>query len=267
MAYEWRNDGEPVDGEYIVDVDAEDGSQVQTFKGATKDEVTEKLLAAQVNASRRINELKKEVSPDPKAARAQFSPRTLTADERFEISQDLQDPDKAPEAVNKIVEAQLGAPLDVVRNKLQGDDDQRFIQLAAAAADAFVASTPEWNPTPENKLALWNYMEENDLEFTTKNFRIAFDRLTESGLLTARPEPIDDKPEETAMGRIVPSHSTRPRGSFGATGVRSKDVGSTAAPKPKPKYSKQEIDNMPKAVYAHKLTNEAGFAELVNRLG
>lgn len=266
MGVEWRNNGEPVDGEYIADVDAEDGSQVQTFKGATYKEVADKVLNAQFHGSRRINELKKEVLPDLKKTSSEFKPRDLSADERFQAMSDINDPSRLPEMVESIIEARLGAPLETVAKRLTDLDEKDAIEAARNATKVWVEQTPGWYPTTENKQTLWDYMDANNMAFTVKNFGIAFDRLMGDGLLTKRPETTNSKPEEDAQERIVPQQTTRPRGSFGATGVRSSDVGHTPAPKPKPKYTRQEILEMPRSVYAHKMTNEAGFAALVNTL-
>lgn len=264
MGVEWRNNGEPVDGEYIADVDVEDGSQVQTYKGASYREVADKLLAAQLHGSRRINELKKEIPPDPKPQTKEFKPRQLSADERYKLTGDLQDPDKMPEALEAILEARLGGPVDEVTGRLNEIDHVAVQEAAVAATVAFVEATPDWFATDENKKTLWDYMELNDMAHTTKNFGIAFDRLMEDGLLTRRPETTNSNTEDKAKERIVPQQTTRQRGSFGSTGVRSSDVGHTVPPKPKPKYTRQDIQEMPRHVYAHKMTNEAGFAALVN---
>jgi hypothetical protein len=41
-------------------IDLKDGSEPQVFSARTRDELTDKIVEAQVNASRRINELKKQ---------------------------------------------------------------------------------------------------------------------------------------------------------------------------------------------------------------
>jgi hypothetical protein len=264
MAVEWRNDKQPVDGLYIVDVDAEDGSQVQTFKGASIDEVTDKLLAAQVNATRRINELKKSQTPDRRKATPAFKPRKLSAEEEFAATNDIRT-GKVQEVVDRAVEASLGAPLASVRERLQREDQREANEAAAAAAEAFVQSTPEWYPTVENKLALWNYMEENNMDWTSKNFGMAFDHLMAGGLLEKHPETPEVVPEPARREPIAPQPVTRPRGSF-ATGVRSTDVGSAPPARGKPRYTRQEIETMPRSVYAQKMAAEPGFAAAVDAL-
>lgn len=268
MAFQWRNNGEPVDGEYIVDVDPEDGSQVQTFKGATFKEAADKLAGAQVHASRRINELKRGQTPDPKKPRPSFSPKPLTGDERFQASQDLRDPNKLTDVISQVVESQLGAPLEEVRERLQRADDKEVEDAAITETLAFFNATPEWHPyvSAENKLKLWGYLQSHNMATTAKNFGIAFDRLMESGSLAKNPEEVDEAPEPVTE-RIVPQQTSRPRGSF-STGIRSSDVsGTSGATKSKPKYTRQDILTMPKSVYAHKLNNEAGFAAVVDALG
>lgn len=263
MAFEWRNNKQPVNGEYIVDLDAEDGSQPQTFKGATIEEVTDKLLNAQLNATRRINELRKDVTPDPKKPRKGFKPRTLTADENFKLANDVRTGDVRT-AVATVVEAELGAPLSEVRERLQHADNREMEEIWARETTAFVKATPEWYPTEANKLALYNYMQEKGMEWTVKNFKLAFDRLMESGLLTRKPaEPVLPEPGE--LERIVPQPTSRPRGAF-ATGIRSSDVsGSAIPPKAPQRYTRQQLENMPRAEYRAKMETETGFVEAVER--
>jgi hypothetical protein len=264
MAYEWRNNKQPVNGEYIVDLDPEDGSQVQTFKGASIEEVTDKLLDAQMHGTRRINELRKEVTPDAKKTKRKFTPRKLSADEEFKVQNDMRS-GNVQDAVSTVVEAALGAPLAEVRNRFNEQDEREAYDSAFAQSKAFAESTPEWDPTEENKLALTNYMEAEGMAFTTKNFRIAFERMMEGGLLTRKPDGVE-APESSTTERIVPQQTTRPRGTF-ATGIRSTDISGTRMPATtKPRYTRQEIENMPKKTYADKMMNEAGFADTVDRL-
>lgn len=266
MAVEWRNNGEPVDGVYIADVDAEDGSQVQTFKGASYREVADKLLNAQVNATRRINELKTQVKPDVKKPRAAFVPRKLTADEQFQVAGDVRDPSKIEDAIDRVVAARLGAPLEVVRQRLQRQDAEEIEAAAVRETNVFVESTPNWYPTAENKQRLWDYMTQHNLELTAKNFGIAFDQLTSDGLLTRKPEENAAEPEPKPTERIAPQPTTRPRGSI-ASGIRSSDVGNRFPAMTKPRYTRQEIQSMPRSLYAEKLKGEAGFAAIVDALG
>jgi hypothetical protein len=134
MKIEWANNGEAyeinVDGEpkmvFSATIDLEDGEAVQKFEGESHKEITDKLLIAQANATARIRELRKpaQTPATPPKAPLQFSKKPLTADERFTMAQDLSDPEKAPEAIRRAVEAELGAPLETVREKLQSDQDR-----------------------------------------------------------------------------------------------------------------------------------------------
>jgi hypothetical protein len=266
MAAEWRNNAEPIDGEYIVDVDPEDGSAVQTFRGATIREVTDKLATAQVHASRRINELKKAELPDPAPKRATLAPRKLTADESFQAVQDLRDPLKLPEVFDSVFEKRFGARPEEVARRLNEADEKEEAAAAIAETKLFLESTPEWDPTPENKLKLASYMRDTGMAWTAKNFRIAFEKLMGDGLLTPMPTQHNAASETTAPERIVPQQTTRPRGSF-STGVRSSDVSRMPPSQPKQRYTRQDIDLMPKETYLWKINNEAGFAKLVDALG
>jgi hypothetical protein len=269
MGVEWRNSGEPIDGLYVVDVDPEDGSAVQTFKGETFKEAADKLANAQFHASRAINELKQGRVPDRAVTKKPLKPRELTEDEKFQAAQDMRDPNKVTEAMDRVMEARLGGKPNEVAARLNSIDEKELENQAIAEVNIFIQTTPDWYQTEENKNTLFGYIRDNNLAWTAKNYRIVFDKLMSDGLLTRRPETTTETPETPETNahteRIAPQQTTRPRGSF-SSGVRASTMSNVPPGKPKPKYTRQEIELMPRAVFKHKMENEAGFAQFVDQL-
>ena len=263
MAVSWENDGEAVDGVYIAKIDLGDGSQAQVFKGRSQREVADKLLAAQESASRAIKQLKAGIQPDPQKPRRNFQTRPMSANERMQVAADLQDPARADQAVTRIMEATVG-PIEAIKSTLQRDDEAERARDAARETEAFVEDTPDWWPSAHNKSVLWNYMQTNGLEFTRKNFGIAFEQLKAAGLVNFKPAN-ETEPEETSGERIATQPVTRPRGGF-STAVRAQDASGAGPRTVRPKYTSQDITTMPLDVYKQKLESEPGFAAFVNSL-
>jgi hypothetical protein len=129
----WESEEE---GNYVAVVDMEDGSGQQRFEGATHKEVADKMMVAQANATALIKTQAtkiKETTPVEHAKPVtEFKAKPLSADERLEVTTDLSDATKAPEAVKRIVESALGAPLDTVRERLgaqqEAESARRLLQ-------------------------------------------------------------------------------------------------------------------------------------------
>lgn len=267
MKTSWANEGEPNnEGEYVATIDLENGKPPQVFKGKTHLEVANKLLDAQAHASQRIDELKGNRKFDEAAPKKEVKSRVLSADERFKISQDLQDPAKAPEAVRTVVEAAVGTDLASVAERLQGDDEETEAQRIESECIKFAKATPEFFQCRHNAQTIVEWLTVKGKPITQNNCAIAFEHLNAIGLMvqrpTAEPTPQADKSELPE-----PTVTTRPRAAISSTGIRSGDSGPTPAPRtPAPKYTLEELERMPESVYRAKLTGEPGFAKFVDEL-
>jgi hypothetical protein len=265
MPVTWRNNGEPVDGEYVAEISFTDGRQKQVFRGASYKDVADRLLQAQEHASDAINQLKQGRTPDPATPRRRVQPRPMTAGERMKAASDITDPAKADAAVTRIVESVIG-PADAIREAVNKMDDDNEAQEAEGAAAAFATATPEWYPSAHNKAVLVKFMQTNGYAPTSsKNFSIAFDELKEAGLLQSRPADDGQEDEQQPPERIAPQPVTRPRGTL-VTGVRASDTSNTGPRAPRPKYTREDIEKMGRATYRQKLESEPGFEALVEQL-
>lgn len=277
MPVTWENDGQPVDGEYIATITFEDGSQPQRFKGQGYKQVADALLTAQENASRAIRTLRAGQQIEPARPRKNRQVKPMTPGERLGAVADLQDPNKADKAITRIVEATVG-PVDAIREAIDKTDDEEAAADAATETKAFVDSTPEWYASDYNKQTLVNYMAANSVAPTRKNFAVCFAKLLDAGLLQRKPAETapetesesgaEGKPNGGGLphnGGLPTAPRTRPRGTLVTTGIRAEDTSGSPRP-PRPRYTKDDIEKMPNALYKQKLTSEPGFAALVDGL-
>jgi hypothetical protein len=274
----WESEEE---GNYVAVVDMEDGSGQQRFEGATHKEVADKMMVAQANATALIKTQAtkiKETAPVEHAKPVtEFKAKPLSADERLEVTTDLSDATKAPEAVKKIVESALGAPLDTVRERLGAQQQADLKAEREAICKAFIAEQADFMPCKHNWDLIIGMGDNLNLAFTRTNLDSIWEKLKTAGLAILKPTtdtpPADDEapaqPESTQPAGGLPAQpaaTTRPRGTV-STGLRAGD--SSAVPpsgRATPKYTRKQINDMSAEEYDYKFKNEPGFAQLVDRL-
>lgn len=253
------------DGNYVDTVDLGDGSGPQVFKGKTVAELLSKYRKAQEHATRKIREqalaLKLRDTPDPAKPLPSYQPHTPSADELFQLAEDLKDPTKAPAALRRATEWQLGASFDEVRGTLQSINTDRARREVFEAGEAFMEAHPEYKRCAENEEAIFAYLDKHKLAYTRKNFEIAFGEL-KSGLILVSPgQPV--KTGNEAETRIAAPVVTRPR--LASTGLSPRNSSAVppkdGTPAQKGKLTVEEIDNMPTAEYERKLRDPQFAAE------
>ena len=197
-----------------------------------------------------------EDAPRSRHAQYEFKPEPLSADERLQVIQDLNDPEKCDAATARLIRSQIGDPNQIAESLSRAE--QRIAAMdAKEQATAFVRSTPDYYPCQENTETLINWMLKNDLEPVKENFARAFAELGSKGanILSERPvaavpvsapipEPVEAKAPETVQ-QPTPQPVKKP-GAYGLTRDNSSDQG----PVPKPQgYTDAEIDKMTSAQY------------------
>ncbi len=182
---------------YIKKIDLGDGN-VQTFKASTKDELIDKIFNAQVNASKRIKELKAEnrklaqsVQPDPEKPTRQYQPRDLSEDEEIEVINKLQSSPK--EAVAKTIEALFGGTMDEIRADIAYGRQAKQREEILAVGRQFMQEHPDYPVTAQNEKLMGEYLQKNKLAWTLKNLEIAYADLQEAGLVV----PVGTAPDES----------------------------------------------------------------------
>lgn len=196
-------------------VDLGDGSGPQVFKASTKDELIDKLFAAQVNASKRIKGLKDEnkalkdkVVPDPAQPVKSFESRQLSEEEEQELTNELQT--NPTSALSKAIKALFGAEPDEVREALNSVRQMKLKESIKEIGASFLAAHPEYPVTKVNETLMADYVKKNNLAWTLKNLELAFSELTEAGLIHPNLETPSSTPvsptleEEEVVEPIAP---------------------------------------------------------------
>jgi hypothetical protein len=199
------------------------GAQVIKYK--THEELAEKLREQNVLLIRKLRQETKKVrlgivESEEMAEGTQtfkgftkFEPRTLSDDERYTLAQQLQDPATAFQAVNTIVEAQVGAPLDGLGTHINTLEKDNLSLRAKVEANAFVADNPDYYKCQENFEAITSWMVRYNLTPVKANYQKAYDTLKRQDVLilgpgvTREPEvveqPVVEIPVETTVIPVV----------------------------------------------------------------
>jgi hypothetical protein len=257
------------DGNYFDVVDLGDGSGKQVFKGKTVAEVLGQYRQAQVHATRKIRELNQQaklsVVPDPAVDIPEYRPHQPTADELWQLSEDLKDPTKVQAAMRRAMTWEMGASPEDVRANLSRQRANEMRQQIFAAGEAFMDAHPEYKRCQENEEAIFKYLDNNKLAYTRKNFEIAFEAM-KSGLILLAPKQETAAPATQEDGPRIeqPPVVTRPRmASTGLTPRSSSTVppSSSAPVRPKGFPTAEEIDAMPTAEYERRLRDSQWAAQ------
>ena len=184
------------------EIDLGDGSGVQVYEGDTADELLDKIADAQKHATAKIRAQNQEIQnlkrqvitapesgeDDPAGPLPEFKGRTLTADEEFQLGQELLNPATAVKAQRKLLEAELGAPLDVARAALRRAEMTPRQIDAYRNGETFLLRHPEFvtGPGHPNVKAMTDFMTAKNMAFTLTNYERAFAALSAAGQLELR---------------------------------------------------------------------------------
>jgi|SRR5208337_349865 len=117
----------------------------------------------------------------------QFREKELTVEERFLISQELNDPAKFTEARDKLFESAIGVKPAELRETLNKTQVQTAQLVAAQNARTWVERHPEFNSCEENVTTICEWMVKTGLQPTVRNFEFAQAKMEEAGLLLPSP--------------------------------------------------------------------------------
>lgn len=149
----------------------------------------------------------------------EFKSRELTADERFNLSQKIANPETASEAVDLLIESAFGAKPSVIVSQL--NETQKFMiqQRAVDNYVEFVSMTPDYFDSPSNRASITKYMGKRNWAPTVANFNRAFQQMVgQVGLLDSAPElhqvpPVTPVPAPVAapvVAPVAPAVNTQP---------------------------------------------------------
>jgi hypothetical protein len=171
----------------------------QVIKYRTEQELREKLVEQntlillqlrKVTREKELGTAEPEVDDAEKFENVvEFKPRDLSADERFTLSQKLQNPETAADARDLLIESAFGVKPSVLAQTL--NDQQKFMiqQRAVENFLQFVNSGVGYYDTPANREAITTWMVRKNYAPTITNFNRAYQHLAaQVGLLETAPE-------------------------------------------------------------------------------
>jgi hypothetical protein len=275
------------------------GKQVIVYR--TDDEFRDKLIKNQENAVRQLRKVTREKelgAEEPEAddaekfqKRIEFKPRTLSADENFQLAQKLTNPETAAEARDLLVESAFGAKPCEVADMLNETSEFIIQQRAVENYFNFVNSGTDYYDSPANRSTITSWMMKKKYAPTVANFNIAFQRLTQAGLLEVTPEvhqenvskwppaavvppvpavPVEQEPNPQVPATTPPGLATEQpqakRHSHVPSGLNPSVASSTGeSPVSGPNVTLADIDKLPADVYKAKMKDPV-FRKLVDQL-
>jgi hypothetical protein len=287
------------------------GEQVILY--TTQDELVEKLQAQNVELIRKLRSVsrdnrlgrtqKDEIAPEVERIEplVNFVEKPLSPEDRFTISQELNDPEKFESARDKLFESAVGVKPEILRATLNKTQLQTEQLVARQNCQEWMYQHPEVYQCQENVNTVVDYMVKNGLKPTVTNFEFAQLQMQEAGLLlsspivreapvpeTVTPTPVapvveapklqEPAPEPARISEVpVPQSSTVPavppvvekRPSHIPSSLNnriSSSMGNDATPASViEKLTYADIEKMPSDVYKKNLMNPA-FAKHVNEL-
>jgi hypothetical protein len=171
----------------------------QRFSYTTMEELVQKLESAHSNSILGMRDVKRkarlgtpevdslptELERTPAAIR--FKEKPLTAEERYAISQDMNDPEKFESARDRLLESSLGVPPAQLRETLNEQQQQTQQILARQNAEVWLERHPEFYACAENVNTVCEWMTKTGLKPSVKNFEFAQAKMEEAGLLLSSP--------------------------------------------------------------------------------
>lgn len=287
MKAQWLNDGEPDEnGNYVAIIYNDKGAITSKFSGKSYREVADKLLESQSNANKALERLAKK--PDMGRTAMPIQPKELTPDDKFRLAAEITDPNKVVDAVKEIVTAEIGAPPREIGKNIATTERERSNEYYAAEAEAFRKDHPDYYPVAQNRDAIFDELKANGWDLTRNNLAIAYQTLLDREELIPWPEGEDEPPPNGSNGSSngSPNGSAQPNGASAAantarepntptprprtisTGIRNADA-SALPPKPpqKARYTRADIERMPRAEYTQRLQSDPDFKRQVDAMG
>jgi hypothetical protein len=210
----------------------------------------------------------------------EFRPRELTPEERFQLSQDINDPAKAIDAVNTMIEASVGMSPAKLRETTAQNTFTLQQLTAKSNYDTFEKGATDFYPCSENKQALIEWMVKTKLQPSIANFQKAQSTLSRAGLLVDRPivqevvptpapvaasvqEPnsqVPVVPESRIAPEEQPQTKRQVKVSSGLSEANSSTTNSAAQTVPMISVTLAEIERMPSEQYKRWLKDPANKA-------
>ena len=217
----------------------------KTYKAKTIKALLAETAKAIASGDSRIKELNTElkikrgvIQPDTEADLQLPTVQPLSTEEAFQLSQDMLRPEGAQKAVRRYVEAEIGVPLDVLKNSAEAARVAAYKEKVFAAGKEFLQAHPEFVPSKANEEKMFAYMEqENILPISLKNYEIGYTRIKdtldlrdpEAVTVTAPVVPVPP-PVAPVPPAAPPAPVGRPRQASTGVAPRNSSVPTNATP-------------------------------------
>jgi hypothetical protein len=279
MKHRWLNDGEADEnGDFIAVIENAAGGRISTFKGKSYKDVADQLLNSQISANIAVQKSRR---PDTAPPKFNSEVKTLSPSDRMRLTNEISDPATVVEAVEEILTASQGAPPAAVGQQLSKQAQDALDKFYADEAQAFRIEYPNFYPVPQNRDALFDYLEARSWDLTRNNLAIAYETLADQ--MIPWPEGAREAEQDylrqqrgngsesprPANGETTPIQSgPAPRPRTVSTGIRNSDA-SASAPIPvrNKKYTRADIERMSRADFSRKISEEPGFKQQVDAMG
>lgn len=259
----------------------------QVFRGKSQQEVLDKVAEAnknliklnrELNRKIRLGEFEQDQLP-PEASKITntlLQPKQLSPEEKAQFARDILDPEKFDSVNEKLIEAQLGAKPEDIRNRINRQEQRLADIEAKQEAEAFAYSNPDYYICPENFRTITSWMVKNNLSPVRENFQLAYDKLKAEGLMVSAPLPVPDPVQVQAPVHVDPAPAPVPvqREEFidGPTPVRqpsglTREISSpVGTPVNKNTLTRRDIEKMPSDEYKRRILTDRNFAKQVDEL-
>jgi hypothetical protein len=155
----------------------------------------------------------------------ELKPKTLNAEERFNLLQKMQNPETFAEGRDELLESALGVSPSKLASMLNDQQLRNLQILAKQNFDVFTKTAEDFYVCGENAQTLTDWMLKNKLAPTVQNFQIANATLKAAGLLLNAPvmrqEPVPTpvvpvveakaQPQAEPVSRIAPVEPPQPK--------------------------------------------------------
>ena len=271
----------------------------QRFSYTTTDELIAQLQKAHTNSILGMRDVKRkarlgtpEVDTLPTdieltTQTVQFKEQSLTTEERYAISQDMNDPAKFESARDRLLESSLGVTPAQLRETLNTQQQQTQQILARQNAEVWLERHPEFYSCAENINTVCEWMTKTGLKPSVKNFEFAQAKMEEAGLLLSSPivrevppvvtpvvapvAEIQPEPQAVAVEPVrineVPVPQEK-RQSHVPSGLNNRvaPVGGAMPTSDMEALTLRKIDDMPSEDYRKQIMTNPAFVKRVNEL-
>lgn len=243
----------------------------QVFESDNPQEVIDKIAEAHQHAMRKMYEYKGKVQPDLAQPLPEFKAKTLSADEKWKLTQELTNPETADSAFDRLFEARTGVTPEQVRQILPKVELTNRQINERAEAESFLDYNQDYQVCPQNLQSIEKFFSEHpNYARTRKNLELAWEDMKRSGLAvlkTSEHQKEAAKPE--TKPEITEQPQTRPRGST-STALFSQHTSAQQRGGWDTRRSNEsfaeEIRKMSQAEYKRRIISDPAFRAKVDKL-